>query len=191
MKGMRSVLVAGMALAVAAGGCAKKDLVKSEEQPRVETALRSDMEPASPPAEERMREAAVTTMEPQGEEPSRQEARQPGEGEALPQAVYFDFDSHLLREDAREALARNAELLKKAQIRFVVEGHCDERGSDEYNLALGDRRAEAVRDYLVILGVPEEKIETVSYGKELPVDQGHDENAWSKNRRGEFIPGRE
>jgi peptidoglycan-associated lipoprotein len=101
--------------------------------------------------------------------------------------VYFGFDEHLLTDEARDILDDNAEYLRlRRSLRIRVEGHCDERGPTEYNLALGERRARAVKDYLVGLGIPAERIETISFGKENPAMEGHDESAWAKNRRSEF-----
>ncbi|NVO00889.1 MAG: peptidoglycan-associated lipoprotein Pal [Geobacteraceae bacterium] len=101
--------------------------------------------------------------------------------------VYFDFDSYILRQPDRDTLYKNAEyLLKKYKGKVKLEGHCDERGSDEYNLALGENRAKAALNYLVTLGVPSDQLSVVSYGKEKPVDNGHTEEAWAKNRRVEF-----
>ncbi len=103
--------------------------------------------------------------------------------------VYFDFDRYNLREDARLGLNRNADLLGEVpDLKLRIEGHCDENGSVAYNLALGDRRALAARDYLVNLGIAQERLETVSYGKARPAVQGSNEAAWSKNRRCEFRP---
>jgi peptidoglycan-associated lipoprotein len=102
--------------------------------------------------------------------------------------VYFDFDKSDVREDQRDALQRNAEWLKKyPTIRFRIEGHCDERGTREYNLALGERRANSAKEYLASLGIDSSRMETVSYGKERPFDPGHDESAWAKNRRAHFL----
>jgi peptidoglycan-associated lipoprotein len=105
--------------------------------------------------------------------------------------AYFDFDKAEIRPDAREALQKTADFLKKyPQARVVIEGHCDERGSTEYNLALGDRRAAAVKEYLVNLGIPAANLNTVSYGKEKPFCMEHNETCWQMNRRGHFIPAR-
>jgi peptidoglycan-associated lipoprotein len=102
--------------------------------------------------------------------------------------VYFDFDSSTLSEAARQALAKDFALIKKnPQSGIRVEGHCDERGSDEYNLALGERRAQTAVSYLTTMGVPATRLSTISYGKEKPADPGHDETAWARNRRDEFI----
>lgn len=102
-------------------------------------------------------------------------------------AVYFDFDKFELREDTRGSLAHHGDVLRTVgDLRVRLEGHCDENGSVAYNLALGDKRANAVKDYLVRLGLDAGRFETISYGKSRPVDLGHDESAWSKNRRCEF-----
>lgn len=102
--------------------------------------------------------------------------------------VFFLYDSDQLDDTARKVMAANADILKQYSTWVVtVEGHCDERGTAEYNLALGDRRALAVRNYMVTLGVNAERLRTVSYGKEFPFDPGHDETAWSHNRRAHFM----
>lgn len=98
--------------------------------------------------------------------------------------VFFAYDSDTLDDAARKVLTGNAEVLKTYRSWVItVEGHCDERGTDEYNLALGDRRALAAKNYLVSLGIPADRIRTVSYGNEFPFDPGHNESAWEKNRR--------
>jgi peptidoglycan-associated lipoprotein len=101
--------------------------------------------------------------------------------------VYFDFDSHALSSAARQTLERNAALLNQtADLVVVVEGHSDERGSDEYNLALGEQRAAAVKGYLVTLGVSAGRMKAISYGEERPAVIGTDEAFWSQNRRSAF-----
>ncbi len=102
--------------------------------------------------------------------------------------VFFDFDKSLIRSDAKVALGNNIKWLKtNAGVRIVVEGHADERGTNEYNLALGNRRVKAVRDYLVAGGINAKRISTISYGEERPFVVGHDESAWKWNRRGHFV----
>ena len=99
--------------------------------------------------------------------------------------VFFDTDMSNIREDGRQTLNRQAEFLKKyTNYSVTVEGHCDERGTREYNLALGERRANAVRQYLVAQGVPADRVKTISYGKERPEAVGSDEGAWARNRVG-------
>ncbi len=101
--------------------------------------------------------------------------------------VYFDFDKSDLREDTRETLLRHGEVLKaNPEIRVLIEGHCDERGTEEYNLALGERRAERVREYMVSLGISSARMRTISYGELRPKALGHDEGAWAQNRRAVF-----
>jgi len=103
------------------------------------------------------------------------------------QPVFFDFDSATLRDDARATLDANGRLLRdNSGVKFVIEGHCDERGTVEYNQALGERRAQAARDYLVQAGIADARIQILSYGRERPFDPGHDEAAWAKNRRSHF-----
>jgi peptidoglycan-associated lipoprotein len=102
--------------------------------------------------------------------------------------VFFDFDSYTLSESARSALAKNAELIRKeGSAKIRIEGHCDELGSDDYNLALGEKRAKAAQRYLESMGVASDQLSTISYGKERPADQGHDDAARAKNRRDEFV----
>ena len=110
------------------------------------------------------------------------------------QDAYFDYDKSDIRSDARDTLTRNAAALKSILADFpsasiVVEGHCDERGSAEYNLGLGDRRASAAKDFLVSLGVPGDRLKTISYGKERPQCTEQNESCWQKNRRAHFAPG--
>lgn len=98
--------------------------------------------------------------------------------------VFFDTDMSTIREDGRQTLNRQAEWLKKyTNYQITIEGHCDERGTREYNLALGERRANAARQYLVAQGIPAARIKTISYGKERPDPVGSDEAAWARNRR--------
>lgn len=104
------------------------------------------------------------------------------------QPVFFELDSSELDASAQQALNANAEILKKYPTWVItIEGHADERGTAEYNLALGERRAMAARTYLVSLGIPGERLRTVSYGKEFPFDPAHTEEAWEKNRRAQFV----
>lgn len=104
------------------------------------------------------------------------------------QSVRFDFDKYDLRPEAIKTLGDNAAKIKQyTQFKVRIEGNCDERGTVEYNLALGEKRARAGRDYLVSLGIPAKRLSIISYGKERPLDPGHNENAWSKNRRDDFL----
>ncbi|HSB05566.1 MAG TPA: peptidoglycan-associated lipoprotein Pal, partial [Thermodesulfobacteriota bacterium] len=121
------------------------------------------------------------------------EKKTPGiEGEVFESSmlkrIHFDFDQYDIRTGEAEILKQNATVLKKyPTVKIQVEGHCDERGTNEYNLALGERRSNSVKRYLVSLGIQESRISTISYGEEKPLDPGHTEEAWTKNRRADFV----
>jgi peptidoglycan-associated lipoprotein len=125
--------------------------------------------------------------------PSSLEAAREGKTPSTPmesplKEIYFDFDRSDLRPDAREILKINAGWLRaNPSARVEIEGHCDERGTTEYNVALGAKRAQAAKDYLVTLGVAADRLSTISYGKELPVCKDHNEECWQKNRRDRFV----
>ena len=116
-----------------------------------------------------------------------------GESTATPSSsplkdIYFEFDRYDLRADARETLDANAKWLKEHPlVRVEIEGHCDERGTNEYNLGLAAKRAQAARDYLVSVGIVGDRLSTVSYGEEIPVCMEHAESCWQKNRRDRFV----
>jgi len=102
--------------------------------------------------------------------------------------VFFAFDKYSLTEESKRSLEQNAKELKRASgATIVIEGHCDERGTKAYNLSLGEKRANAAKEYLVALGVPGSRVAIISYGKERPFDPGHNETAWAKNRRAHFV----
>jgi peptidoglycan-associated lipoprotein len=104
------------------------------------------------------------------------------------QPVFFEYDSAEVTDQGRSTLQANATMLKKYSTWIItIEGHCDERGTAEYNLALGERRAVAARTYLISLGVDANRLRTVTYGSEFPFDPGHQESAWSRNRRAHFV----
>jgi peptidoglycan-associated lipoprotein len=102
--------------------------------------------------------------------------------------IFFDFDLYDVRAVERDAMAANADWLKKwPTVKIQIEGHCDERGSNKYNMALGEKRASAARDYLVSLGIDGGRVSTISYGEERPFVEGQNEEAWSQNRRAHFV----
>ena len=139
-------------------------------------------------AEEEARLAAEEEARRMAEEEARRAAEARHQEMMSLSTIYFDYDMSNIREDQRSALDENASKLREYQPEdmVVVEGHCDERGTIEYNLALGERRAQAVKNYLVDAGVAEGRIETVSFGEEQPAVMGGDESAWSQNRRAEL-----
>jgi peptidoglycan-associated lipoprotein len=161
-------------------GCAKKQGVKSTE-------------PAAAPAVGAPGGIVSEPLMP--EAPAAGETQVAAAGVAVTQEkpspfgdIHFDFDKSFIREDAKPILSGVADQLRKNKgLRLLIEGHCDERGTSEYNMALGDRRAESARAYLVSLGVPATAISTVSFGKEKPLDPGHNEAAWAKNRRDHIV----
>ncbi len=180
--GMFLVASCGMLFA---GGCAKHELVKKDEP----------IAPAATAAPKQPAQAEAVRSEPVKSEPVKESAVPQTDTSAAGlkelqgalEKIYFSFDSYKLSDQARATLAKDGELLKKAASAKVrIEGNCDERGSDEYNLALGERRAKAAMEYLVTVGVPANNLSVISYGKEKPADPGHSEAAWSKNRRDEF-----
>jgi len=179
-----TLLLAGL---LAAGGCAsskKPSASAAEPEGRPATAA-----PTPTPVEEQVvREPStnsIPSVEVQEELPEDlQELNRRG----YLRDVFFDTDRFELTPEAREILATNAQwLLQHPDVRILIEGHCDERNTREYNLALGERRANAVRDYLSFLGVAGDRIETISYGEERPFALGHDESAWKLNRRAHFV----
>ncbi len=110
--------------------------------------------------------------------------------EFINEYIYFDYDSAALTPRAQDILRKKAAWLRKYPGKSVIiEGHCDERGTTEYNLALGDRRAEAARKFLITLGIASSRMTTISFGEERPIDPGHTESAWRKNRRAQFVIG--
>jgi len=125
--------------------------------------------------------------------PGSLEALQKGQSSGTPASsplkdVYFEFDRYDLRTDARETLKVNADWLKRnPAARIEIEGHCDSRGTNEYNLALGAKRAQAAKDYLAALGISAERLSTISYGAEIPVCKDQTESCWSQNRRARFV----
>jgi peptidoglycan-associated lipoprotein len=138
-------------------------------------------------------EEPVVTEAPPVEEPKEMPVEQPKTPvqEVSPISLsdaFFDFDSASLKAEAKSTLDANAREMKRVTDKNItIEGHCDERGTKAYNLALGEKRANAARDYLVAMGVNPSRITTISYGKERPFDPGHTEAAWAKNRRAHFV----
>jgi peptidoglycan-associated lipoprotein len=158
----------------AAAGCSRKQPPATDDRSRVEPPPATDTADADADAARRAEEEARRARE--------------SAYASIQAPIYFDFDRSDLREDARQTLQAKAEALRQfPDIRIRIEGHCDERGTVEYNLALGERRAEAARAYLVDLGIDPDRMTTISYGEERPAMEGQNEGAWSQNRRDEFV----
>ncbi len=172
-------------------GCPKKTVVKDEPSVKKEesAAAKAEAERIAREREARAREEATK----KDLEKSLVAKKEPGiEGvvfeSSLLKDIYFDFDRYDVRPEDAPILKENAVLLKKyPNVKIQIEGHCDERGTIEYNLALGERRANSTKNYLVTLGISPERISIISYGEEKPFDPGHGEEAWAKNRRAHTI----
>lgn len=178
-----------LALSIASYGCSKK-AVKEEEG--MGTAAKKEEAKKTEPAIERPVQKEEPMVEAKAEKTAKPEAKDElsalveKEGKLFP--VYFDFDKFFIRDDMKPVLEKDAEWLKKnPAIKIKIEGHCDERGSDEYNLALGDRRANSAKKYLANLGIDSNRISIISYGEEKPACKEANESCWSKNRRAEFV----
>ena len=187
-----TMLAAVSMAALISGGCANNEVVKTEEAPTV--TARTDAAKQTEAAKQAEVAKAIEQQKAAAEanriEPAKSVEAPVAAAPAVSpfETVYFDYDKAELRQDARNVLTKNAEtmLKSKASAKVKIEGHCDERGSAEYNLALGERRAKSAMQYLLTLGVQPERLSVVSYGKEKPAVQGNDEAAWAKNRRAEF-----
>jgi peptidoglycan-associated lipoprotein len=182
-KGL-SIFIVILCLGVIISGCPKKTVVK--EEPSVKSAEEKGKEAKEA---DRIREEEVKKEF----EKSLVAKKTPGiEGVVLESKllkdIHFDFDKYNIPLREAEILRENSALLKKYPgMKFQIEGHCDERGTGEYNLALGERRANSVKKYLASLGISPSSISTISYGEERPLDQEHNEEAWTKNRRAHFV----
>ncbi|MDD2735930.1 MAG: peptidoglycan-associated lipoprotein Pal [Desulfuromonadaceae bacterium] len=172
-------------------GCAKQNVVKKDEGFTPTPVVRQSDPSKTDQSASGMTSSTLREVTPSTASSTSQQDQQAIANEKLQSAlhkIYFNFDSAGLSESARSTLAKNAETLAKKPIANIrIEGNCDERGSAEYNLALGERRAKAAQQYLVTMGVNSDRLTTVSYGKEKPSAGGNDEAAWASNRRAEFF----
>ncbi|MBI1796766.1 MAG: peptidoglycan-associated lipoprotein Pal [Candidatus Eisenbacteria bacterium] len=172
IKLTRSITIVLLCVSALASGCAKKQIAATPAPtPPAPTPAPTKFEPPPPAPMPTIEAPQVTKI---------------GSGDLQP--AFFDLDSYTLREDARASLDKDAKLLRDhPNVTITVEGHCDERGTTEYNQALGEKRAQAARDYLVGAGIAAARVEIISYGKEKPFAQGHDESAWQQNRRAHLV----
>jgi len=169
-------------------GCEHRAITRPEEQPQAqkeapETTRPKTAEKTPEKVTEQKVPSEVESIEAKGEAEKALE-----EKEGMFKDIYFDFDKYDVQDTYKPELKSIAAwMTKNSGAKMSIEGHCDERGTNEYNLALGDRRAKAVKDFLVSLGVPSSRIETISYGEEKPLCTEHTEECWAKNRRAHFV----
>lgn len=179
-------------LCVALTGCPKPETLVDEEPVVVDTSeeealeeerMKAEEEQARQLEEERMKQLEIEeTRRLELEREDRMRIALEGRD------IYFEFDQYRLTSAARALLQEKGDyLMANSDVAILIEGHCDERGTVEYNLALGDRRAKSARDYLLRMGVSPTRVDTISYGEEMPADPGHHEGAWTKNRRCRFV----
>lgn len=171
-------------------GCSQRKITGVTEQPPAqpeitkteEKKITTDISIAKEPTKESITEKQLTKAQPSDVFPSAKELQ------TQIQDIHFDFDKYDIREDAKPILKEvSTILLKNKNIKVIIEGHCDERGTNEYNLGLGDRRANSTKEHLISLGIPSSKIETISYGEEKPICTEQTEECWAKNRRAHFV----
>lgn len=181
-------------------GCAKKQIPSEATSPASQEQIQSQTQEMTQAEKDRMaeeerqkaaealRERELAEEQRVQEERARQESMlEEGLQKLESNLIYFDFDSFELKPQSRTILQRKAEMLKKLpELKMRIEGHCDERGTDEYNLALGEKRARVAYEFLILLGVDPQRLQIISYGEEYPADPGHNETAWAQNRRDEF-----
>jgi peptidoglycan-associated lipoprotein len=187
MKAVRRFVCVFGVLTLTAAACGKKTAPVARPMPP--PAVPASTAPSRPPAPpEPVAEPTIVPPEPVRDDAISAASLDDLNKNSPLKPAFYELDSSDLSPDAQRALNENAAMLKKYPSWTVtIEGHCDERGTAEYNLALGERRAITARAYLVSLGIPTDRMRIVSYGKEFPFDPGHDESAFSKNRRAHFV----
>lgn len=181
----RTIIIVMVLAATIAAGCKKKPVATPQPAPTAEAPPDTTPPPAPP---QRVEEAAPVPQPRLPEDAIANRSLDDLNRDSPLKPVFFRLDSAELDDAGRGAATANADVLKKyATWAITIEGHCDERGTAEYNLALGERRALAVKTYLSSLGISPDRMRTVSYGKEFPFDTGHTDDAWARNRRGHFV----
>lgn len=194
MKMRKSIIFLSLIVFVLAyAGCAEKQIIKSEGTvyTQNESAIKKNEQSgtAGKSANQNEQNNAVSKSTKQNNS-KEQTARAQAVSQTTSDLtdIHFDFDRYSIRPEDRKILSGHADyLLKNKKIKIIIEGHCDERGTTEYNLALGNRRAQEAKKFLVNSGVTSKRIETISYGMERPLDPAHNEEAWAKNRRDKFV----
>jgi peptidoglycan-associated lipoprotein len=185
-RASNTALVLGLLLTVVVGACGKKPPPVARPQPPV--ADTTNVTPTPPPSPPRPVNEPIPVPPMPAEDTIGSKSLDDLNRDSPLNPLYFLLDSADVSAEGQQVLQANAAVLKKYPTwQVTIEGHCDERGTAEYNLALGERRALSAKNYLVSLGIPADRVKTVSYGKEFPFDAGHDDGAWSKNRRAHFV----
>lgn len=192
MKTLRFLTIAfavAVFISFGAFGCAKKQVVtEGGKMEAVRPSEAPDVSKVAPEGEGKPSEATRETKEAPPGPPEQPEPVEAPRAEKALKDAYFAFDSYELSAEAMKTLQEDADWIKANPGTVItIEGHCDERGTVEYNLALGERRAEVAKNYLVSLGVKDDRLKTISYGKSMPADPGHTEEAWAMNRRAHFV----
>lgn len=169
------LIISVLVLVASLIGCAKKEVVAPPEQPVVKPAevIQKPAEPVTEKQQPTVKPEVITSA--------------PKELETKVSDIYFAFDKYDIDDAAKTVLKSLSTMMGKMNARLIIEGNCDERGTKEYNLALGDKRANAAKQYLISLGIPSAKIDTISYGKEKPSCTESSEECWAKNRRDHFV----
>ena len=182
----RTALLLLLLVTLSAGACAKKKPPIARPIPPPPSGSTTVTPPPEPPAP--APEPTTVPAEPVAEDSIAAGSIDDINRNSPLKPVFYGLDEAEVDAEGQKILQANADLLRRYSTwQISIEGHCDERGTAEYNLALGERRAVAARNYLVSLGIPADRVKTVSYGKEFPFDPGHSEEAWSKNRRAHFV----
>jgi peptidoglycan-associated lipoprotein len=181
------LMVVAVLMTLTISACAKKQPPVARPMPPP-SAIPTAGGTAPPPPPQPVSEPVLVPPEPMAEDAIAGKSLDDLNRDSPLKPLFFELDSSDVSAEGQRVLQENAGIMKKYPAwQITIEGHCDERGTAEYNLALGERRALAAKNYLVSLGVPADKVKTVSYGKEFPFDPGHDDSAWSKNRRAHFV----
>jgi peptidoglycan-associated lipoprotein len=180
------LMVVAVLLTLTLGACAKKQPPVARPLPPPANAATGGTAPPAPP--QPVNEPIPVPPEPVADDAITGKTLDDLNRDSPLKPLFFELDSADVSAEGQRVLQENAAIMKKYPAwQITIEGHCDERGTAEYNLALGERRALAAKNYLVSLGIPADKVKTVSYGKEFPFDPGHEDGAWAKNRRAHFV----
>jgi peptidoglycan-associated lipoprotein len=179
-------MVIAFCLAFNVSGCSKKKVADEEMEVGVEDTAPKPGEPGYEKIYEERMAAKEESLDSQAMQDKAHEILE-GRTSAPFLPIYFDFDKSNIRADQRNRLEKNASMLKQSKYRLRVEGNCDERGTSEYNMALGERRAQSAKKYLINLGIHKDRLHTISYGEEKALLHGHDEYSWAQNRRDDFV----